>query len=311
MNARRLLPAFSVLVVCLAATSPALGLANRVFVSARSGNNANACDNVNTPCQTLTGALAQLNPGGEAIVLDSGGYGKVTITQGVTIEAPAGVTAFIHPSSGDAITINAVAAVVTLRGLVLNVGDSYGIVVNAVGELNVENCFITAFDGDAIRMISAGRLHLKGTDINGCSAAVRVMNTAGTVQASIDHCHLDGNSFGYTAATTAPGNSTSAASSSTANGNSVAGWFCGAGTSGKDVLNLESCTGSENGTYGVLNNSANVTSAVRYSNCSLTNNGSFGAANNGSGIVESRGNNTITGNGTAPTSGTIGSFLPM
>ncbi len=295
----------------LAAVSPALGLANRVFISARSANDANTCDDVGAPCKTFAGAVTKLNPDGEAIVLDSGGYGKVTITQGVTIEAPPGVTAFIHPSSGDAITINAVAAVITLRGLVLNVGDSYGIVVNAVGELNVENCFITAFDGDAIRMISAGRLHLKGTDINGCSAAVRVMNTAGTVQASIDHCHLDGNSNGYIAQTTAPGNSTATASSSTANGNSVAGWFCGSGTSGKDVIVLESCTGSENGTYGLLANSANAASILRYSNCALANNGSFGVANNGSGIVESRGNNTITGNGTAPTSGTIGSFLPM
>jgi len=26
-------------------------------------------------CQTLQGAISQLNPGGEAIVLDSGGYG--------------------------------------------------------------------------------------------------------------------------------------------------------------------------------------------------------------------------------------------
>ncbi len=193
MNARRLLPAFCVLVVCLAAASPALGLANRVFVSARSGNNANSCDNVNTPCQTLTGALAQLNPGGEAIVLDSGGYGKVTITQSVTIEAPAGVTAFIHPSSGVAITVNAAGATVTLRGLVLNFGDSVGIDVNSVGTLNVENCLIAGFDDVGIRMFSVGKLNLKGTDIKGCGDGVVIMNSAGGVQASIDHCHLDGN----------------------------------------------------------------------------------------------------------------------
>src|ERR1035438_945957 len=52
----------------------AISLSNRVFVSQRSGNDANACNNILTPCQTFAGAVLQLNPGGEAIVLDSGGY---------------------------------------------------------------------------------------------------------------------------------------------------------------------------------------------------------------------------------------------
>src|ERR1700687_6218216 len=123
MKALHLCVALSVAFLFIAAASPALGLANRVFVSQRSGNNANSCDNILTPCQTFAGAVLQLNPGGEAIVLDSGGYGPVTITQSLTIEAPAGVTAFIHPPSGDAITVNAGATdTVILRGLTLNGG---------------------------------------------------------------------------------------------------------------------------------------------------------------------------------------------
>jgi hypothetical protein len=107
MKAPRLFACFCVSVLSFGAASPALALVNRVFVSFRSGNNANACDNVNTPCQTFAGAVTQLNPNGEVIVLDSGDYGSFMITQGVTIEAPAGVTAYCHPPSGDAITINA------------------------------------------------------------------------------------------------------------------------------------------------------------------------------------------------------------
>src|ERR1700686_956347 len=105
MNARRLFSGTCLSVLCLAAASPVFGLVlvNRVFVSARSGNDANSCGNILTPCQTFAGAVLQLNPGGEAIVLDSGGYGPVTITQSLIIEAPAGVVAFIHPPSGDAI----------------------------------------------------------------------------------------------------------------------------------------------------------------------------------------------------------------
>ena len=311
MNCRTLAGlCFSVL--CLAATSPALGLANRVFVSARSGNDANTCDSVVAPCQTFGGAVTKLNPGGEAIVLDSGGYGPVTITQAVTIEAPAGVTAFIHPPSGDAITINAgAAATVTLRGLVLNVGTGNGITASAVGTLNVEGCVITGFSSDGIRMLSSGLLNVKGTDIKGCGTGVRVSNTAGLVQASVDHCHLDQNgNFGYLAATTSPGSSTTTASYSTANGNAF-GWVCGNETSGKDLLNVEFCSGSENSFAGLAGASTNAQSVARYSNCVFANNSVYGVQQLLSTTFETRGNNTITGNGSAPTNGTIGTFLPM
>jgi hypothetical protein len=311
MNTRRLFSGLCLWVLCLAAASPALGNGNRVFVSARSGNDANACENISIPCQTFAGAMTHVNPDGEVIVLDSGGYGPVTIAQGVTIEAPAGVTAFIHPPSGDAITINAGTAKVTLRGLVLNVGTNNGIIVNSVGTLNVENCFITGFPSSGIRMLSGGRLNVKGTDIKGCGGGIDIVNTSGSVHASIDHCHLDGNGSGYFASTTSPGSSSTTASHTTANNNAFQGWVCGNVNSGKDVLNLEFCTGSENGNSGLHGNSGTALSVVRYSNCVFTNNGNFGVAHVGGETIESRGNNTITGNTNGPTSGVIGTFPPM
>lgn len=311
MKARRLSACLSLSVLCLAAASPAFGLANRVFVSARSGSNLNSCDNVNSPCQTFAGAVTQLNPDGALIVLDSGGYGPVTITQGMTIEAPAGVTAFIHPPSGNAITINAGAAAVTLRGLTLNgQGTQYhGIVVGAVGVLNVENCFITGFFPAAgILMGSPGNLNVRGTVIKECEYGVQVKNDVGVVRVSLDHCHLDGNFQGYQASSTDPGSSTTTATYTTANGNA---WGYTTGGTGRVVVNLEFCTGSENGTDGLDAGSSNVQSVVRYSNCVFANNGAYGVARFGPGTVESRGNNTITGNGNAPTFGTIGSFPPQ
>jgi parallel beta helix pectate lyase-like protein len=308
MNARRLLAGLGVWVLSI---SPALALANRVFVSARSGNNANSCDNIATPCQTFAGAVTQLNPDGEVIVLDSGGYGPVTITQGLTIEAPAGVTAFVHPPSGDAITVNAGSATVTLRGLTLNVGTGNGIVVSSVGTLNVENCFITGFTGEGIRMLSTGRLNVKGTDIKACVAGVFIANITGVVEASIDHCHLDGNFWGFLSQAASPGSSSTTASYTTANNNSTAGWVCGNGSSGREVLNLEFCTGSENAFYGLESDSGNPLSVARYSNCVFANNGNYGVFRNSSGTVETRVNNTITGNGTANTNGVIGTFSPM
>jgi hypothetical protein len=56
MRTPRLLVCLCVSVLSIGAAAPALALANRVFVSARSGDNANACDNIDTPCQTFAGA---------------------------------------------------------------------------------------------------------------------------------------------------------------------------------------------------------------------------------------------------------------
>jgi hypothetical protein len=309
MSARRLLQSLCAAALCVGAASPALALANRVFVAARTGNNLNSCDSVSTPCQTLAGAVVQLNPDGEVIVLESGGYGPVTITQGVTIEAPAGVTAFIHPPAGDAITVNAGLATVTLKGLTLNVGPVNGIIVNSVGTLNVVSSSITGFPTAGIEMLSGGRLNVKGTNITGCQYGVRVANTAGLARVSIADSHLDGNSYGFFAATTAPGGSTTTATFSTANNNDSYGWVRGGGgNTGVDVLNVEFCTGSANGVAGLWGNSPDASSSTRYSNCVFSNNALYGVRRFNAGTVQTRGNNTIRGNGTGPTDGTIDPF---
>jgi hypothetical protein len=195
MNAR--------VVACLCASvlaagtaSPAFALANRVFVSARTGNNLNSCDNIGTPCQTLQGAIAQLNPDGQAIVLDSGGYGPMTITQGVTVEAPAGVTAFIHPPAGDAITVNAAGANVTLRGLTLNVGSGNGIAVTAVGVLNVERCVISGFS-NGINVTTSARIALVDSAIKGSTTTG--INATNGAQLDIAGSRFQDNALGLSA----------------------------------------------------------------------------------------------------------------
>ncbi len=319
MNARRLLPGLCLSVLCLTAASPALALANRVFASARSGNDANSCDNIATPCRTLAGAVLQLNAAGELIVLDSGGYGPVTITQPMTIEAAPGITAFIHPPSGDAVTINAT-GLVTLRGLVLNGpgsggGAGNGITVNSVGALNIEDCFINGFFGAGlgagIAMPTEDTLTLtvKGTTITGCGRGIQVSPTAGTVTMSLDHCHLDRNITGYYAASVSPGKSKVSAISSTADGNTGVGWQCGDLTNGEDVLHLEYCSISENSSGLIAKGMSNQTQA-RYSNCVFANNGAIAVTQASSALVQSRGNNSFSGN-FATTTGTIGSFSPM
>src|SRR5215472_4077707 len=96
--------------------------ANRTFVSG-SGSDANPCS-LGAPCRSFAGALAQTNAGGEIVVLDSAGYGSVTITKSISINAPDGIEGGITVTTAtDGITISAGASdVVNLRGLTLTGG---------------------------------------------------------------------------------------------------------------------------------------------------------------------------------------------
>src|SRR5215471_10274526 len=64
--------------------APASAQLARTFVSAATGNDANNCDRP-TPCRTFQHAHDQTLANGEITVLDSGGYGAVTIDKALSI----------------------------------------------------------------------------------------------------------------------------------------------------------------------------------------------------------------------------------
>src|SRR5438067_5142315 len=103
-------------------------LTQRTCAPAASGLDTNPCTRT-APCRNFAAAIAQTASGGEVIVLDSGGYGPVTINQAVSLVAPPGVYAGISVFSNSGITINAGPTdVVTIRGLTLNgLGGNSGI----------------------------------------------------------------------------------------------------------------------------------------------------------------------------------------
>lgn len=142
---------FPVLPTCLlviTGASPALG-ATRTFV-ASTGADTGVCSRA-APCRSFAYAVTQTSPAGELDVLDSGGYGTVTITQAISIVAPAGVTASIAvPANTDGITVNAgTSDLVEIRGLTLEGGGTggAGVVFNSGGALLVSNCVIQNFVG--------------------------------------------------------------------------------------------------------------------------------------------------------------------
>src|SRR5215472_7871431 len=148
--------------VATMASTGAFALSNRTFVSG-TGSDANPCS-LGAPCRSFAGALTQTNAGGEIAVLDTAGYGAVTVTKAITIVNEEGVEAGVTVTSGDGITINAGAFdIVTLRGLTLvGAGGANGITFNTGGGLIVQNCVIRGFStGLGINLVPTA-----GADIN-------------------------------------------------------------------------------------------------------------------------------------------------
>jgi hypothetical protein len=181
----------------LAFTSVAQAQLNRSFVSAQIGNDTNTCVPT-APCRGFTKALSVTNPGGEIVVLDSGGYGSsLTIDKPVTIVA-AGVYAGMAVTAGTGIIVSVGGSEkVILRGLTINgAGGSTGIYVQSAGLVYVEECVIDGFTSHGINF-NAGRLFVKDTIIrNNAGNAINIFPGSGNHGAIIDHCRLEANNQG-------------------------------------------------------------------------------------------------------------------
>src|SRR6185369_8943668 len=107
----------SVFAAMLVTAGPALAAGQRSFVA--TGGVDNPVCSLAAPCRSFGAAVTATNAGGEVIVLDSGGYGPVTITKAIALIAPPGVYAGVSVLSGDGVTVTTSAAGdrVTLDGL--------------------------------------------------------------------------------------------------------------------------------------------------------------------------------------------------
>ena len=136
--------------------------AQRTFVASY-GNDANPCT-LPQPCRSFTAALVPTSAGGEIVVLDSAGYGPVTIAKSLTIVAPSGVHAGISVAAGDGIIVNAAGIEVTLRGLAISgQGGGTGIRFLDGASLRIEHCEVSGMSGIGIRAQSSGVLRVEDT----------------------------------------------------------------------------------------------------------------------------------------------------
>lgn len=133
--------------------APASAQANRTFVSGLGDDN-NPCSRA-SPCRSFGRAISLTNAAGELTILDSAGYGSVTINKAISITAEGIEAAITTNAAIDGITISAGSNdVINLRGLTFtggNIGNN-GINFSAGGSLNIENCVVSGFTGNGINL---------------------------------------------------------------------------------------------------------------------------------------------------------------
>jgi hypothetical protein len=280
--------------------SAASGQAQRTFVARTGiGNDSNPCT-LQAPCRTFTQAISQTSPGGEVVVLNSAGYGAVSITKAISLISPPGVYAGISVFSGDGIDINAGASdVVTLRGLTINNQGTFGsgIAFNGGGTLHVENCVTNGFTaGFGISFNAAGILSVKDSIARGNFSGIVVQPAAGAALADLEGVRLEGNAAAGLVAGGGAGTTKVTVRNSFAAGNNTG--FATVPGNGPIELNIESCISSNNSSGGIAafaNNGETV--IVRVSSSTVTNN-NIGLSASNPAVLLSRVNNTVEGNGT-------------
>ncbi len=133
-------------VLSVVTSAGAMATAQRTFVASyRSPANTVFNCSITKPCRAFGEAIGATNDGGEVIVLDSAGYGVVSINRSVSIIAAPGVYAGISVlGSSNGIYINS--GDVTLRGLTINgqtTSSLSGVFVFDGGIVNIESCEIS------------------------------------------------------------------------------------------------------------------------------------------------------------------------
>jgi len=156
-------------IALLGASTFASAQATRTWVSGV-GDDANPCSRT-APCKTFAGAISKTAARGKINVLDSGGFGAVTITKSITIEAEG-----------------------TVAGMLATAGQS-GVIINALptDRIVLRNLKIEGIGtgGSGIRVLSAGAVLIEGTTIEDFTThGIDISPTAASVQVALENVTL-------------------------------------------------------------------------------------------------------------------------
>ena len=183
------------------ATNAISATAQRRFV-ASNGSDGNDCS-IGAPCRSFSAAILQTSSGGEVIVLDSAGYGPVTVSQPVSIVAPAGVYAGISVFAGAGITVSAGGGVVTLRGLTINsLGGDIGVDYVSGARLYLDRVIVTGFAltaasaGVRANLSASGILNVREAALRDNAIGLTGSASSGTLTVDIENTAFERNTTG-------------------------------------------------------------------------------------------------------------------
>jgi hypothetical protein len=319
----------------LALAWPAMAAAQvqRTFV-ASFGDDTNPCTFVQ-PCRAFAAAIAQTSDGGEVVVLDSAGYGPVTITQSASIIAAQGVYAGITVFTGDGVAVSGVGTRVRLSGLTINgQGGDIGIHFTQGARLAVDHCVVSGLNlyGIYVQAVNstwivsdttiasnasygliaeAGKGTLDRVRVeNNFSVGVLVNTTSSTLVHTLvrDSVMLGNAGHGLAVFSGSGRTALVTVESSTASLNGNAG-FAGTTTGGTTLLTLRSSVAETNGASGVFASGVGATLSVTGS--ASVRNTNFGLEQDTSAVLRSLQNNTVEDNVAGATSGTITTSTPI
>jgi hypothetical protein len=297
----------------LASASIAHAQATRTWVSGV-GDDANPCSRT-APCKTFAGAISKTAPCGEIDVLDPGGFGALTITKCISIEAEGLIAGVLVSGTNGFIVAAGVGDNVMIRGLTfegLGTGLN-GIRITQAGKVKIENCYINNFTGFGIDFEpgnAGAQLFVVNTEIR--NSGNFSLNTGGavfvapspvsTVTGTLINVGMDGNVQGLRVQ---DGGQVMVKSGDAA-GNKFSGYTVITTTATAATLMLDHAVASSNGTNGFQVNGNSATG--RFTESSFTNNGTGVGVGVGS-TMQSISTSIIAGNGT-DISGTITGIPP-
>lgn len=277
----------------------AFAQATRTWVSGV-GDDANPCSRT-APCKTFAGAISKTAAGGTIDVLDPGGFGTVTITKSITIEAD-GDYAGVSAAGVNGVIVSAGAAdTVTLRGLAID-GAGATLGVNGVRflagrTLVLDRVTIRNFNGSGVSFepSTAATLAMRGVTISrtgqatSTAGAIFVAPTGtGSAALDLDDVHTADDRYGLSIA----GPATGVVRDSTIASPAEDGIVANAPTAAVDVT-LDGVAINDAGTNGIAANGANA--VLRISGCAVTGSAQ-GLLVSANGRIVSFGDNRIGGN---------------
>jgi hypothetical protein len=305
------------LAALLACASMAAAQATRTWVSGV-GDDANPCSRT-APCKTFAGAISKTAPGGEIDVLDPGGFGALTITKAISIEADGLIAGVLVSGTNGFVVAAGATDNVVIRGLTFEgIGTGLsGIKVLSAGTVTIEKCFINNFVNQGIDIEPGSpstnvNVSIKDTVIRNNTAAspngfgIFVKPAAGvTADVVIDNVRSENNTTGLRVEA-----GRASARNSQFSNNKANGVIANATTTAAVAISLDTCMVFGNDNDGVVaQGTGGGGISMRLTNVSIFDNTGAGFSQTAPAVITSFGNNHIFGN--AANVGTLTAMGPQ